>query len=216
MQRMSLPCIRLLLGPGTLHSRGADRMDFTRYSRSGNPRMTGDELLATLPEIERIACVEVDDGNPHAVASLEDLRKLSVHANELLRRPGLDGLVLVQGTNQLEETAYFLNLTVRSAKPVVITGAQRPYTALSADGPVNLLDAMRVAAAQATRGKGAVVVTNGEINAAREVTKTNTYRCTRFAAVTWGSSATRTPTQSCTTARRPAGTRWRASSILAP
>ncbi len=180
MQRMSLPCIRLLLGPGTLHSRGADRMDFTRYSRSGNPRMTGDELLATLPEIERIARVEVDDGNPHAVASLEDLRKLSVHANELLRRPGLDGLVLVQGTNHLEETAYFLNLTVRSAKPVVITGAQRPYTALSADGPVNLLDAIRVAAAQETRGRGAVVVTNGEINAAREVTKTNTYRLHTF------------------------------------
>jgi L-asparaginase/Glu-tRNA(Gln) amidotransferase subunit D len=216
MQRMSLPCIRLLLGPGTLHSRGADRMDFTRYSRSGNPRMTGDELLATLPEIERIACVEVDDGNPHAVASLEDLRKLSVHANELLRRPGLDGLVLVQGTNQLEETAYFLNLTVRSAKPVVITGAQRPYTALSADGPVNLLDAVRVAAAQATRGRG-----RSSSRTARSMPRAKSPRrtpiaCTRFAAVTWGSSATRTPTQSCTTARRPAGTRWRASSILAP
>jgi len=175
-----LPRVRLLIGPGTLHSRGKDRMDFTRYSRSGNPRMTGQELLPTLPELEGIARVEVDEGNPHDVATLQDLRKLSIHANALLKRPDLDGLVLIQGTNSLEETAYFLNLTVRSRKPVVVTGAQRPYTALSADGPVNLLDAVRVAVAPETSGKGAVVVTNGEINAAREVTKTSTYRLHTF------------------------------------
>lgn len=180
MQGMSLPRIRLLLGPGTLHSRGADRMDFTRYSRSGNPRMTGEELLATLPELERIATVEVDGANPHAVATLEDLRGLALHVNALLAPPDVDGMVLVQGTNHLEETAYFLNLTVRSSKPVVVTGAQRPYTALSADGPVNLLDAVRVAARPESRGKGAVVVTNGEINAARDVTKTSTYRLHTF------------------------------------
>jgi L-asparaginase len=177
---MPLPRIRLLLGPGTLHSRGAGRMDFTRYSRSGNPRMTGEELLATLPEIGRVARVEVDEGNPHAVATLEDLRQLALHANALMRRPDLDGMILVQGTNHLEETAYFLNLTVLTAKPVVITGAQRPYTALSADGPVNLLDAFRVATTPESRGKGAVVVMNGEINAAREVTKTSTYRLHAF------------------------------------
>jgi L-asparaginase len=92
----------------------------------------------------------------------------------------VDGMILIQGTNHLEETTYFLNLTVRSAKPVVVTGAQRPYTALSADGPVNLLDAVRVAADPESRGKGAVAVTNGEINAAREVTKTSTYRLHTF------------------------------------
>lgn len=175
-----LPRVRLLIGPGTLHSRGAGRMDFTRYSRSGNPRMTGEELLATLPEIGRLARVEVDEGNPHDVATLDDLRRLAVHAERLLARADLDGLILIQGTNGLEETAYFLNLAVRSAKPVVVTGAQRPYTALSADGPVNLLDAVRVALAPQTRGVGAVVVTNGEINAAREVTKTSTYRLHTF------------------------------------
>src|SRR5688572_22989354 len=180
MPGTDLPRVRLLIGPGTLHSRGKDRMDFTRYSRSGNPRMTGQELLATLPEISQIARMEVDEDNPHDVATLEDLRKLSVRANALLKRTDLDGLVLIQGTNSLEETAYFLNLTVRSAKPVVVTGAQRPYTALSADGPVNLLDAVRVAATPETRGKGAMVVTNGEINAARDVTKTSTYRLHTF------------------------------------
>jgi L-asparaginase len=177
---MPLPRIRLLLGPGTLHSRGADRMDFTRYSRSGHPRMTGEELLATLPELGRMARVEVDPGNPHAVATPDDLRRLARHANGLLVRGEADGLVLIQGTNGLEETAWFLNLTVRSPKPVVVTGAQRPYTALSADGPVNLLDAVRVAAAPESVGKGVVVVTNGEINAAREVTKTSTYRLHTF------------------------------------
>ena len=180
MPDITLPRVRLLIGPGTLHSRGADRMDFTRYSRSGYPRMTGQELLATLPEVSSIAQVEVDEGNPHAVATLEDLRKVARRANELLRRPDLDGLILIQGTNGLEETAYFLNLTVRSEKPVVVTGAQRPYTALSADGPVNLLDAVRVAVAPDSPGKGALVVTNGEINAAREVTKTSTYRLHTF------------------------------------
>ncbi|MCC7486155.1 MAG: asparaginase [Burkholderiales bacterium] len=180
MTRSELPRVRLLIGPGTLHSRGANRMDFTRYSRSGNPRMTGEELLETLPELVAIARVEVDEGNPHEVATLDDLRRLAVRVNALLARQDLHGLVLVQGTNTLEETAWFLSLTARSAKPVVVTGAQRPYTALGADGPVNLIDAIRVAVTPGSTGKGAVVVTNGEINAAREVTKTSTYRLQTF------------------------------------
>lgn len=174
------PRLRLLMAPGTLPSQGKDRMDFLRYSRSGRPRLTGEELLATLPEIESIARIDVDEANPHDVATVEDLRRLALRAEGLLGRSDVDGLVLVQGTNSLEETAYFLNLTVHSAKPVVLTGAQRPYTALSSDGPVNLLDAVRVASMPETRGKGVVVVTNGEINAAREVTKTNTYHLHAF------------------------------------
>jgi len=174
------PRLHLLMAPGTLPSQGKNRMDFLRYSRSGRPRLTGEELLATLPEIGSIARVHVDEANPHDVATLENLRQLALRIGKLLRLPEVDGLVLVQGTNSLEETAYFLNLTVRSTKPIVVTGAQRPYTALSSDGPVNLLDAVRVAGAQETHGKGVVVVTNGEINAAREVTKTNTYHVQAF------------------------------------
>jgi L-asparaginase len=170
----------LLLGPGTLHSHGADRMDFLRYRLSGHPRFTGQALLAAIPEIESIARVEVDAGNPHEVATLADLRHLSLHAGAVLNRADVDGLVLVQGTNSLEETAYFLNLTVRTAKPIVVVGAQRPFTALSADAQLNLYDAIRVAASPLTHGKGVVVATNGEINAAREVTKTNTYRVQTF------------------------------------
>jgi L-asparaginase type II len=177
---MTLPRIHLLIGPGTLHSRGSDRMDFAHYRNSGKPRMTGDELLAAIPEIAQVARVTVDAGNPHDVATLEEIRRLAQRVNALLQRDDVDGVVFVQGTNVLEETAYFLTLTVHSAKPVVVTGAQRPFTALSSDAPLNLYDAFRVAAHADTHGKGAVVVANGEINAARDVTKTNTYHVHTF------------------------------------
>jgi len=180
MDERELPRLRLLMAPGTLPSQGKNRMDFLRYSRSGRPRLTGEELLAALPEIKSVARVHVDEANPHDVATVGDLRRLALRAEGILRLPEVDGLVLVQGTNSLEETAYFLNLTVHSTKPIVITGAQRPYTALSSDGPVNLLDAVRVASVPETHGKGVVVVTNGEINAARDVTKTNTYHVHAF------------------------------------
>jgi L-asparaginase type II len=170
----------LLIGPGTLHSRGSDRMDFAHYRNSGKPRMTGEELLAAIPEIAQVAHVTVDVGNPHDVATLEEIRRLAQRVNVLLQRPDVDGVVFVQGTNVLEETAYFLTLTVNSAKPVVVTGAQRPFTAMSSDAPLNLYDAFRVAAHAETAGKGVVVVANGEINAARDVTKTNTYHVHTF------------------------------------
>jgi L-asparaginase len=177
---MNPPRIHLLIGPGTLHSRGSDRMDFAHYRNSGKPRMTGEELLAAIPEIAQVARVTVDAGNPHDVATLEEIRRLAQRVNALLQRPDVDGVVFVQGTNVLEETAYFLTLTLNSAKPVVVTGAQRPFTALSSDAPLNLYDAFRVAAHADTQGKGAVVVANGEINAARDVTKTNTYHVHTF------------------------------------
>ena len=176
----ALPRIQLLIGPGTLPSVGKNRMDLLRYRVSGIPRLTGQQLLEPLPEIASIARVEVDNGNPWNMATYEDLRKLSMQVGELLRSPDVDGIVWVQGTNTIEETAYFLSLTVRSEKPIVITGAQRPYNGLSTDGPMNLLDAVRLACAPETRGKGAVVAFNGEINAARDVTKTNTYHLQTF------------------------------------
>ena len=170
--------ISLMMGPGTLPSRGADRMDLARYRKSGKPQMTGQELLEAVPEVRSVADVAVHAGNPRGIATVEDLRKLSLAVSEALQ--ACDGVVFVQGTNSIEETAYFLNLTVRSDKPVVVTGAQRPFTALSSDAPLNLLDAFRVCACPETRGKGVVVATNGEINAARDVTKTNTYHLQTF------------------------------------
>jgi len=176
----ALPRIELMLCPGTLPSVGKDRMDLLRYRQSGIPRLTGEELLAPLPEAAAVAQVHVAEGNPWDNGTHDALRSIALHVSARLTSPDIDGVVLVQGTNTLEETAYFLSLTVRSDKPVVVTGAQRPYNGLSTDGPINLLDAIRVACAPETRGKGAVVVTNGEINAARDVTKTNTYHVQTF------------------------------------
>jgi L-asparaginase len=180
MVERETPRIRLLMGPGTLPSQGVDRLDLVRYRHSGRPRMTGAELLAAVPEISQWAKAEVDEGNPYEIARAEDLRALALRMNELLASPDIDGIVFVQGTNSIEETAYFLTLTVRSSKPIVVTGAQRPFTGLSSDAAINLLDACRVAACAETCGKGVVVVANSEINSAREVTKTNTYHVHTF------------------------------------
>ncbi|MGZ5864272.1 MAG: asparaginase, partial [Xanthobacteraceae bacterium] len=158
------------------------RMDMLRYAQwvSGKPLMTGQQLLAALPEINAIADVKVDGGNPYSIANLDDLCVLARRINDILRNDEADSVVFVQGTNSIEETAYFLHLTIRSKKPVIVTGAQRPFTALSTDGPLNLIDAMRVATSDDARGMGALVVTNGEINTARDITKTSTYRLQTF------------------------------------
>jgi L-asparaginase len=175
-----VPRIQLMIGPGTLPSVGKDRMDLLRYLVSGTPRLTGEQMLESLPEIAKVARVVVDNGNPYGQGSYDDLRKLALRAEEVLKSPDIDGLVYVQGTNTLEETAYFLNLTVHSDKPIVVTGAQRPFNGLSSDAQINLLDAVRLASAPESRGKGALVAFNGEINAARDVTKTNTYHLHAF------------------------------------
>jgi len=175
-----LPRIQLMIGPGTLPSVGKDRMDLLRYRLSGNPRLTGEQMLEALPEIAKVARIEVDKGNPYAQATHEDLRKLALRVEEVLQSPDIDGLVYVQGTNTIEETSYFLGLTVHSEKPIVVTGAQRPYNGLSSDAQMNLLDAVRLACAPESRGKGVLVAFNGEINAGRDVTKTNTYHLHTF------------------------------------
>ena len=177
-----LPRIRLMMGPGTLPSQGRDRMDFTHYSEklSGKPRMTGQQMLAAVPEIAGIARVEVDEGNPHEMNRPENLLKLGRHVNEVMARDDVDGATWIQGTNSLEETAFFLNLVVHSDKPLTVVGAQRPFTAMSTDAHLNLVNAIRVAASPEARGMGVLAVTNSEINAARDVTKTSTYQVQTF------------------------------------
>ena len=96
---------------------------------------------------------------------------LARRTNELLSQPQVKGVVVTHGSNTVEETAYFLGLTVKSDKPVVLTAAQRQFTTVSSDSPKNFLQAVRVAASDEARGKGALVVTNDVINAARDVSK---------------------------------------------
>ena len=101
-------------------------------------------------------------------------------------RPDIAGFVITHGTATLEETAYFLHLALKTDKPVVLVGAQRPASALSTDAGMNLLGAIRVASAEAARGLGVLVVLNDEIQSAREVTKTSTYRLQTFRSPDFG------------------------------
>ena len=174
--------ICLMRGPGTLPSQGRDRMDLTHYNVkfSGKGLMSTREMVAAIPEINSVAEIVHDDEGPNDQATHKHLRVLARKMNGILARPDIDGLVYVQGTNTLEETAYFLNLTVRSHKPLVVVGAQRPFTGISTDAHLNLVNAIRVAACQDAQGKGVVTVTNSEINAARDVTKTSTFQVQTF------------------------------------
>ena len=106
--------------------------------------------------------------------------KLGKRVNELLEQPDVSGIVITHGTDTLEETAYFLNLVSKSEKPVVVVGAMRPSTALSADGPINLYNAVLIAGSKEAIGKGVLVCLNDQINAARDVTKTNTSTADTF------------------------------------
>jgi L-asparaginase len=106
--------------------------------------------------------------------SFDILLTLAKRINELLNSGGADGIVITHGTDTMEESAYFLNLTVKSEKPVVLVGSMRPSTAVSADGPLNLYNAVAVAADPKSQGRGVLVVMNDWIHAAHSLTKTST------------------------------------------
>jgi L-asparaginase len=176
-----LPKVGLFTTGGTIQSKGADRQKLMEYN-SG--RVTPDELLADLPELEEIAEItvtEISNMGSGGITQKEQLA-LAKAINAWLAEPEAAGAVVTHGTGTLEETAYFLNLAVTSDKPVVVVGAMRPWTAASRDGPFNLYNAVRVAGTPEARGKGVLIMLNDEINAARDTTKTNTYRMETFVA----------------------------------
>lgn len=177
---MPLPRIALFLSGGTIDSVGTDRLDLAWYFEN-DQRLTPSELLARVPEIGDVADVEqvpfkrLSSGGITPVDWLE----LSRGLHEVLESEAA-GAVVTHGTNTLEESAYFLHLTLTTEKPVVVTGAMRPASGLSADGDLNLLNAFRVAADPSSRGKGVLVLLNDTIYGARDVTKTNTLRAHTF------------------------------------
>jgi L-asparaginase len=137
-----------------------------------------------VPEIKQFAEISGEQvANIGSYAMTNDVwLKLAKRVNELLASDDTDGIVITHGTDTLEETAYFLNLVVKSNKPVILIGAMRPATAISADGPVNLLNAVRLAGSKEAIGQGVLVAMNDQINGARDVTKTNTTHVETFKA----------------------------------
>jgi len=135
-----------------------------------------------VPQIRQFATVKVDQivkfGSPDITT--ENWLTIANRLSAIFADPAVAGVVVAHGTSTLEETAYFLNLTVEDDRPVVLVGSMRPSTAISADGPLNLLNAIRTAIAPEAKGKGALIVLNDEINSARDAAKTNTFRVETF------------------------------------
>ncbi len=177
-----LPRIVVLATGGTIASTYDDTIGALRVA------LTGDEIVNAVPGLDEIARITVEEvanvGSRNMTPAI--WLRLSRRANELLAMPDVAGLVVMHGTDTLEETAYFLDLTVTGDKPVVVVGAQRAPTYYDTDGPRNMLNAVRVAASPEAVGMGTMVVMNGQINAAREVTKTNTLDVETFQTLDFG------------------------------
>lgn len=165
--------IYVLATGGTIAGASEDNTATTGY-KAGSIGIK--KLIAAVPEIYDIADI---DGEEIASIDSKDMTeeialRLVRRTNELLAFSDYDGIVITHGTDTLEETAYLLSLLTCTEKPIVLTGAMRPATAISADGPLNLLDAVRVAVSDKARNMGVLVVTNNQINGAHDVTKTHT------------------------------------------
>ena len=173
------PKICILTTGGTIAGAAARSDALTGY-RAG--ALGADELLAAVPEIADVCAIESEEVAAIDSKDMTEAVWLRLAARiEAALAAGAAGVVVTHGTDTLEETAYFLHLIVKSEKPVVLTGAMHPATALSADGPLNLLDAVRLAASPEAHGQGALVVLNGEIHSARDIQKVHTTAVQAFA-----------------------------------
>ena len=175
----ALPRLRILATGGTI---AGAQVDGTRGYKAA--AFSTDALLAAVPQVSALAHLEVEAVAAIGSQDMDDATwlRLAARAQAALDDPTLAGLVITHGTDTMEETAFFLNLVLRSDKPVVLVGAMRPATAISADGPMNLYNAVAVAACPEMRRRGVLVVANDEIHFAREVAKTNTTQVGTFRA----------------------------------
>lgn len=174
------PRVLVLATGGTIAGSAASPEDVTGY-RAGVIGIG--EILSAVPELGDFADVHGEQLCNIDSKDMTDeiLMRLAARVNEIFANDEADGVVITHGTDTMEETAFYLSLTVNAEKPVVLTGAMLPATARNADGPQNLLDAVRVAASPESTGKGILVVMNGKIFAAKEVTKTHTTKIDAFA-----------------------------------
>jgi L-asparaginase len=171
-QEKKLPNIVILATGGTIAGAAATGTQAGYTSGA----VTIDAMLAAVPDITNLANIKGEQisnvGSQDM--TLDIMLTLAKRINVLLAQKDVDGIVVTHGTDTMEETAFFLNLTVKSDKPVVMVGSMRPSTAVSADGPLNLFDAVGVAADQNSKGRGVLVVMNDWIHGAHSLTKTST------------------------------------------
>ncbi|HIF9521919.1 TPA: L-asparaginase 2 [Photobacterium damselae] len=179
-----LPNIKILATGGTIAGAGQSATE-SNYTAG---KVGVDALIAAVPDMTKIADIS---GEQVVSIGSQDMNdevwlKLAKRVNELLAQDDVDGIVITHGTDTMEETAYFLDLTVKSKKPVVLVGAMRPSTAMSADGPVNLYNAVVAATDEDSKGRGVLVTMNDTIFDARDVTKTNTTSVNTFQSPNFG------------------------------
>lgn len=178
------PHITILATGGTIAGAQAGQQAYGY--KSGSFKV--EDLISAVPKLKELADL---DGEQVANIGSQDMNdavwlKLAKRVNEILSSRDVDGVVITHGTDTMEETAFFLDLTVKSDKPVVMVGSMRPATAISADGPGNLYNAVAIAASPGAKGRGVLVVLNDEAHSARNVTKTDTTNVQTFRSVNRG------------------------------
>ncbi len=184
----TLPRIAVIGTGGTISSLGASSLDVLDYPDFGQ-KLSSEALLDRFPEARLVA--EPVPVTFRQVGSTALGPAEWIEIRDLIHRlagedPGLAGFVIPHGTATLEETAFFLNLTLAVGQPVVLVGAQRPASALGTDAGTNLVNALQVAGCPQARGMGVLVVLNNEIHPARDVVKTSTYRVQTFRSLDYG------------------------------
>jgi L-asparaginase len=178
--KQQLPKIHIIATGGTISGIGFNRLDYTQYSDTGN-RYTIEQLLERIPEVKSFADISFENLLATGSTNItpKDWLVIGERANTLLK-DDIDGIVITHGTATLEETAYFLHLTINSNKPVVLTGAMRPPSSISTDADINLFDAIRIASSKNAKNMGVMGVLNNQIHSAREMIKMNTLRVDTF------------------------------------
>ncbi len=174
----ALPTIKILATGGTIAGAQATQAD-AGY-KSGT--FSVDDLIRAVPQMTNVAVLSGEQVANIGSQTMnhEVWLKLAARLNEILKDDKVDGVVITHGTDTMEETAYFLSLVLKSDKPVVLVGSMRPATAISADGPINLYNAVALAGSPNAKGRGPLVVLNDSVHYGREAQKTHTTHMDTF------------------------------------
>ena len=178
------PNIVIVATGGTIAGAGATTANSATYQAAKVPV---DKLIAGIPELSAVANVRGEQAFQIASESFtnEKLLQLGKRISALVKDPAVDGVVITHGTDTLEETSFFLNLVVHTDKPIVVVGSMRPGTAMSADGMLNLYDAVVLAGTPSARGKGVLVAMNDDILTGRDAAKRTNIKTNAFGSA-WG------------------------------